>query len=392
MMQRAMLAAALANGESIISNPSFCDDAAAAISVAQDLGAQVARCPEGMMVHGGGLPKKGTLNCNESGTCMRMVCAIAGLYEVGLKITGRGSLMKRPVGMVEGPLRALGAECSTNKGFPPIRIRGPMQGGRVVVDGSLSSQFVSGLLMALPRCREDSEVEVLGLQSRAYVGMTRFLANKFGVRILSDDSMGRFTIRGGQAYSPGRYRVEGDWSGAAFMLVAGAISGCVEVRGLHPGMQPDEGIKAALLSAGATIDAGDGSVKAGQGTLRAFEFDATDSPDLFPPLAALACSCDGESVIFGAGRLRHKESDRAAALSEELGRLGADIKVDGDKMVISGKKLRGGRMDSRGDHRIAMAGAIAALNSEIGVRIMNEGCVSKSYPGFFGDLESLVAK
>ncbi|MFH0885313.1 MAG: 3-phosphoshikimate 1-carboxyvinyltransferase [Candidatus Micrarchaeota archaeon] len=389
MMQRAVIIAALAEGESLITNPTFCDDAIATMNVAEALGAQIARGPEGVMVQGGGKPKCGVLDCGESGTCMRMISAVAALFDKEFTVTGKGSLQKRPVGMIEEPLRALGAECKTAGGLPPIRIKGPIHGGKVRVDGSVSSQFVSGLLMALPLCKEDSEVEVFDLKSNAYVSMTQSLMFLFGVSIYPDESMERFLINGGQRYKARRYGVEGDWSGAAFLLVAGAISGSVRMERLVSGIQPDQGIRDALFQAGADIVSEDDSTRARGGNLRAFEFDATGCPDLFPPLAVLACNCRGKTVITGASRLKHKESDRAAVLAGELGRLGADIKVIGDRMEIAGKKLAGGRIDPHGDHRIAMAGAIAALNSEKGVEIIDERCVSKSYPGFFEDLESL---
>jgi 3-phosphoshikimate 1-carboxyvinyltransferase len=387
MMQRAVILASLAEGESVLTNPSFCDDAVATMKAVQGLGAQVAQSLEGVVVQGGGEPKAGRLDCGESGACMRMISAVAALYGREMTITGKKTLRARPVGMIEGPLRALGAECSTNGGLPPIRVKGPMHGGRAVVDGSVSSQFVSGLLMALPLCREDSEIEVPDLKSPAYVAMTESVILQFGARVSS--SSGRYLISGGQAYRGRRYQVDGDWSGAAFMLVAGAVAGSVAVEMLASGIQPDQGIKAALAGAGAGIDFNGDTVSVHGGDLRAFEFDATNCPDLFPPLAALACSCRGKTVLLGASRLAHKESDRAAVLAQELGRLGADIKVIGDRMEIRGGRLRGGTLDAHGDHRIAMAGAVAALNSESGVTIKDEKCVSKSYPGFFEDLESL---
>ena len=393
MMQRALLIASMAHGETVITNPTFCDDAAAAIRVIQALGAQVASGPEGVVVQGRGIPRGTALDCGESGTCMRMVCAVAALSDRKFIVSGKGSLMKRPVGMIEEPLRALGADCGTNKGLPPIRIKGPIHGGNVAVDGSVSSQFISGLLIALPLCHEDSDVEAVGLKSSAYVAMTRSIMAVFGAKDVSDDGVGRFHIRGGQKYTGQRYSIEGDWSGAAFLLVAGALGdGSVRVEGLSGGLQPDEGIKTALFEAGADVVMGDGYVEVQGGSLRGFEFDATNSPDLFPPLAALACNCRGRSVIKGASRLAHKESDRGEALAKELGRLGADIKVSGDDMVIEGRTLRGGGLNPHGDHRIAMAGAVAGLRSKNGVLISDESCVSKSYPGFFEALESLRAE
>ncbi|MEW6035264.1 MAG: 3-phosphoshikimate 1-carboxyvinyltransferase [Candidatus Micrarchaeota archaeon] len=406
MMQRAVIAAALSDGETLITNPSFCDDALAAMRVVEALGAKVKREEGGVRITG--MPKPGTgnrkpdagggvLDCGESGTLMRMISAVAALYDREFTITGRGSLMKRPVGMIEKPLRMLGAECSTNGGFPPLKVRGPLQGGKVEVDGSESSQFVSGLLLALPLCTEDSELNALGLKSREYVGMTWETLTRFGVRIEKDmhvkprERRDRYFIKGGQRYRAGKFRVDGDWSGAAFLLVAGAIAGEAEVRQLGFG-QPDSAIMDALFDAGAKTELECDVARVKGGKLRAFEFDASDCPDLFPPLAVLACNCEGTSVIRGASRLRHKESDRAAVLAQELGGLGADIKVIGDRMEVSGGKLRGGRMNPHGDHRIAMAAAAAALNSEKGVEIEDEDCVSKSYPGFFEDLEKLVER
>ncbi len=463
-MQRALIAAALADGESTLSNPSLCDDSLAAMRVVGALGAEVepglrlrrwmARRETGtlpgtmrleeevIVVRGRGTPHGSVLDCGESGTCMRMIAPVAALHGTEFTITGSGSLMERPVGMVEGPLRALGARCETRNGKPPITVKGPLHGGRAAVDGSESSQFVSGLLMALPRCREDSELEVSGLKSRPYVSMTLSVMEDFGVGAGCDSAMGRFTVRGGQEYRAAKYRVCGDWSAAAFLLVAGAIAGKAKVRGLKSAAsrtgasqgsssqadtsqtktshantrqagtnpvgisqadasqagtnqadtnQADSAITDALASAGAKVRRGRDGVEVSGGELAAFAFDATACPDLFPPLAVLACSCRGTSTILGASRLRHKESDRAAALAGELGKLGASIRVAGDRMEITGRKLKGGSMDSRGDHRMAMAGAVAGLASEKGVQVENEGCVSKSYPGFFRDLGKLGA-
>jgi len=390
MMQRATIAAALAEGESLITNPSLCDDALATLSVVDTLGAQVAREERGIRIMGRCQPNGDVLDCGESGTCMRMISAVAALQDKGYTITGKGSLMKRPVSMVEKPLRELGAECRTKNGMPPIKVKGPIHGGRIGVDGSESSQFISGLLMALPLCGQDSELQALNLKSRAYVNMTLSVLASFAIEVDVDGD--RFSIRGGQDYQPKEYEVEGDWSGSAFMLVAGATAGEVTLRKLAHGSQPDEAIKTVLASAGAEISEVEDSIIVKHRTLKAFDYDASGSPDLFPPLAALACSCEGTSVIHGTARLRHKESDRAAALIEELGKMGADIKVIEDRMEIIGKKLKGGKVKSHNDHRIAMACAVAALNSDKGVTIEGTGCVSKSYPGFFEDLERLMVE
>jgi 3-phosphoshikimate 1-carboxyvinyltransferase len=390
LMQRAVIAASLADGESRILNPSLCDDALATMNAVQVLGSRVAE-DECITVIGGGKPAGDKIDCRESGTCMRMMTAVAALYSQKTTITGQGSLLSRPIGKIEKPLMRLGVECKTNNGLAPVEVKGPMHGGKIDVDGSESSQFVSGLLMALPLCNEDSELEVLNLKSKPYVAMTESVMSDFGVEIKADDKMEHFSIKGRQRYKSTEYRVNGDWSAAAFMLVAGAIAGSVKVTGVSNGNQADEAVKKALADAGAGMEESENSITAEQSELHAFEFDASHCPDLFPPLAVLACSCKGTSRIHGVERLRYKESDRAQALVQELGKVGADIKISGNSMLVQGKKLSGGRVDSRNDHRIAMAAAVAALNSEKGIEIENEECVSKSYPGFFRDLEGIIS-
>jgi 3-phosphoshikimate 1-carboxyvinyltransferase len=292
--------------------------------------------------------------------------------------------------MMEGPLRKLGAECRTNGGMPPVKIKGKMRGGSVEVDGSASSQFITGLLMALPLCEGDSVLKVSSLKSKPYVRMTLELLAEFGIKVRHDRELSRFEIGGGQRYRPRSLEVEGDWSSAAFLLVAGAIAGSVRISGLRTdSLQADRAIVDALKRAGANVRIENGKIVAEKSALKGFKFDASDCPDLFPPLAALACSCKGTTVLSGAGRLRGKESDRAASIVSELSAMGAKVRVDGNRMIITGGKLEGGEVDPHNDHRIAMACAVAALASEKGARINWERCVAKSYPGFFRDLESL---
>ncbi|MFH0738032.1 MAG: 3-phosphoshikimate 1-carboxyvinyltransferase [Candidatus Micrarchaeota archaeon] len=391
MMQRALIASALAEGESEIENPSYCTDSVATMGVIETLGAQVMRGPDSVIVLGKGEPRGKDLDCGESGTCIRMITPVAALFDHDFSINGKGTLKKRPLGMVEEPLRILGARCSTRGGLTPIKVKGPIHGGKIEIDGSETSQFLSGLLMALPLCDDDSEILVRNLKSRQYVDMTISVLKAFGVAVETDGA-DRFMIKGRQGYRACRYLVEGDWSGAAFLLVAGAIAGDVTVRNLGSAVQPDRAIVDVLIQAGAKVKSDNGVVHVEQANLKAFEYDANGTPDLFPSLAVLACSCEGRSVIHGVGRLRGKESDRAAALSFELGRIGARIRIEGDSMVVEGSRLYGGHIDPRGDHRIAMAAAIAALTSGGEVEIEKEGCVAKSYPDFFRDLASLIVE
>lgn len=390
MMIRATAAALLAREASRILEPSLCDDALAALRVVRALGADVAGLDAEIGISRGGDPRSDTLECGESGLCMRMFTPIAALWDRLFLVTGEGSLLSRPMGILERPLRDAGVFIRTQDGFPPLSVRGPLRGGKLELDGSQSSQVLTGLLMALPLCAEDSEVRAANLKSRPYAAMTVSLLARFGVVIDAAPDLRTFRIAGGQLYRGTTYKVEGDWSAGAFLLAAGAIAGEVTVGNLDPRSdQADRKVVEALESAGADVQVGEGSVTVRRAALRGFDFDATDCPDLFPPLVALACFCPGRTRIAGARRLEHKESDRAAALLGGFTGMGAAISLDGDVLTIEGGRLKGGALHPRNDHRIAMAGAVAGLGSDEGVSVTGSGCVAKSYPGFFDDLISL---
>ncbi len=342
----------------------------------------------GVLMHSGGAPRTSRLDCRESGLVFRMFSAIAALSDKGFTLSARGTLRNRPVDMVRD-LERLGVRCATRGGLPPVRIRGPLKGGRLRIDASVSSQFLTGLLMALPLCAEDSEIRVSRLASKAYVAMTLAVMRDFGVRVRNYDFR-RFVILGRQRYMPRAYVVEGDWSGSAFMLVAGAVAGRVKVTGLTAdSLQADKGMLAALKKAGAGVVVRNDAVCVSKTKLVPFEFDVSACPDLFPPLAVLAANCVGRSVFRGTGRLKHKESDRAGVIAAEFARIGVSTKVRTDSVEIAGGRIEWGRIDSHGDHRIAMAGAVAALTSAQGVTIDGWKCVAKSYPAFFTDLTRL---
>lgn len=389
-LQRLILAAALADGESVLGEPGQSADGRACLAVARALGAEVEESPRQLRIRGGGPVRGRRLPCGESGFCLRAAAAVAGLWDGEFTLEGEGSLASRPVDMVLAPLGQLGVAASTREGHPPVTVRGPLRGGRAVVDGSSSSQFLSGLLLALPRAAGDSQLEVRGLRSGAYVRMTLEVLAAFGAQVEAATDGSWYRMQGGQRYRPVDLAVEGDWSGAAFLLVAGAVAGEVTVAGLDPGsVQPDRAVLEALEAAGAHVAWQGGDLRVARGELRAFSFDATDCPDLFPPLAALACHAQGTSRIAGVARLAHKESDRGAALVSELTALGARVAVAGAVLEITGGPLPGGRLDPHNDHRMAMAGAVAALGSRDGVTMAGEGCVAKSYPDFFQALASL---
>jgi 3-phosphoshikimate 1-carboxyvinyltransferase len=245
--------------------------------------------------------------------------------------------------------------------------------------------------MALPMAQEDSVIKVNNLKSKPYIDLTIQLLKDFGI-IIQNDNYSIFRIRGKQKYTPHEYTVEGDWSGAAFLLVAGAINGDLTVTGLQQSSnQSDMTILNALKDAGAKYIITDNSITISHSPLKAFNFDATHAPDLFPPLAALASYCEGVTTVKGVSRLKHKESNRAEAIVQEFGKLGIKVETEDDIMRITGGKPTGGKVESHEDHRIAMAMAVTALKASGRVYIKDSQSVGKSYPGFFDDMRSLGA-
>ena len=391
MTQRAIAAAMLCEGESVIVNPSYCDDSLAAMSIAVGLGARVEPDPGSMRITGCRELKEKKLNCGESGLAIRMFSPIAALYPEEITISGAGSLKKRPMFMIGDALNQLGVKCISTDGFLPLTINGPMKGGRCEIDGTISSQLLTGLLMALPVAEKDSVITVNNLKSKPYIDLTLGILKDFGITISNSDYK-MFRIGGRQKYIARNYDIESDWSGGAFLLVAGAISGNLKVSGLHnDSMQSDRTILKALESAGADIKITGNLIEISKSPLKAFSFDATEAPDLFPPLVALAAYCDGVSSIKGAERLVYKESDRANALREEFGKMGVNVEIKENTMYITGGGVKGARVSSHDDHRIAMAEAVAALGASDKVYIRDSHCIAKSYPGFFDDLRKIGA-
>ena len=391
MTQRVIAAALLADGQSIIHNPSYCDDSLAAMSIAVGLGARVEPQVNELKINGSAVLKEPKLNCGESGLAIRMFSPIAALYPDEINMVGANSLKKRPMFMIEEALNQLGVKCTSSGGFLPLTIEGPIVGGHCEIDGSVSSQLLTGLLMALPLAAGNSEIRVNNLKSKPYIDMTIQILKSFGISVENRD-YSLFRIQGNQKYIPQSYTVEGDWSGGAFLLVAGAINGQLCVRGLRSdSMQSDKLIVNALENAGAHIISGENQIEITRSELKAFEFDATESPDLFPPLVALASYCEGISTIKGVSRLIYKESDRAKALQEEFSKMGIKIEINDDLMFVIGGKPQGARVESHDDHRIAMAIAVASLGATAKVSIRDSQCVAKSYPGFFDDLRHVGA-
>lgn len=394
--QRAIALALLAQGKSILRNIEFCKDTRSALSCIEALGAKVEVLDHNTIAIEGGLrPQTNTLQVGESGLATRLFTPIASLWHEAVTIQGEGTLLHRPMIMMIEPLRALGVEVRDGGGYLPIEVKGPIHGGEIEVDGSISSQFITGLLLSLPLAEDDTTLHVTSPVSTPYIDMTIDTARLYGIEIMQKEGdYTEFFIEGGQKYTPADISIEGDWSGASSMLVAGAIAGEVTVKNISTlSKQADTAIIRALERAGAGIIIEQDSITVSKRPLKAFTFDATNAPDLFPALAALAAAAEGVSTIIGTSRLRHKESDRAETLRQEYEKLGIEIDISEENvMKIRGGKIKPAVVFSHGDHRIAMSLAISALRCEGEVIIEQAESVEKSYPTFFEDLESIIQR
>lgn len=397
--QRAIAAALLARGRTTrLVNMGLCSDTAAALAVASSLGARHEVADETTyLIRGGLTPAISTIDIGESGLSARMFTPIAALCDVPITITGRGTVAARPMDMIIDPLRELGVSVGSGAGGRlPLTVCGPVRGRDATVDGRVSSQFITGLLMALPLAAADTTFTVVNPRSTPYIDMTLDILERFGIEVCHRGYT-QFYVEGRQSYAPPReYVIEGDWSAASCILVAGAIAGEVTVSNLNPlSKQADMAVLDALARAGAEIVIAENSVTvcrpAGE-ELQAFKFDATNCPDLFPALVALAVNCVGVSEITGVSRLLHKETNRAETLCEVFGKMGANVgfSMQDDVMRIRGGRLHGARVSSYGDHRIAMSAAVAALRAESAVEIDAAEAVDKSYPAFWDDLQAIT--
>lgn len=402
-MQRAVACAMLADGISLIRNPAFCDDARAAMGIASAFGAGAELSNDSVQISGSPLFKNRTtmsenagsleVSCGESGLSMRMFAPISALLSRPVRLVAHGSLTRRSMVMVQEALNAMGVSCDSADGLPPLTVKGPLLPGIYHIDAGASSQFLTGLLMALPLLAGDSVLRVSNPVSTGYLDLTVATMGLFSVKVEHINNYSRFEIPGGQRYVPATMSVEGDWSGAAFLLAAAALGAKerpLRIENLQPASsQPDRAILTVLEAVGADVVAEPNAVSVRSNDLRPFDFDAADCPDLFPPLAVLAAACHGTSRIHGTRRLAGKESNRALTIQDTLGTLGARIHLEDDDMIIEGSRLHGGAVDAHQDHRIAMMAAVASLAAGEPVIIMGSECVAKSWPGFFTDFASI---
>lgn len=390
--QRAYLAAALAKGTSVITGWGESNDERAMREALRSLGAKIILAENGELHISGWehYPEEVTISAGESGLGIRLLAFVCATQSGITHIQGEGSLVNRPMEVIANSLPEFGATCHTTDGFVPLQISGPLKGASVEVDGSLSSQFISGLLMALPLASEQSELRVKDLKSGPYVAMTLQTLKAFGIAVHYSD-LSCFEIPGGQSYKQAVYQVDADWSSAGYWLVAAATGHQITVSGLrNDSLQADKALLHILENAGCVLTETDRGYVIEGSNRCAFEADATDCPDLFPAMVAFAAACEGMSVIKGANRLVHKESHRGLTLQSEFAKLGLRIDLEGDYMHIHGTgKLTGGEVVSHHDHRIAMCLAIAGLNADAPVTIHGAEAVAKSYPDFWEHLAQL---
>ncbi len=412
-MQRACAAALLAKGKSIIKNPGHSNDDKAALDIIQKLGAVIETNGNELTINSNGVNPVGSeINCGESGLSIRMFTPLVALSIHAITINGTGSLITRPMDFFDEILPQLQIKVKSNLGKLPLIIQGPIVPKNIEIDGSLSSQFLTGLLLAYSAAPPNPSnggaldpdnntitIRVKNLRSKPYINLTLDVMKKFGLLVPENKNYEEFIFNydakqipplgGGGAV----YTVEGDWSGAAFLLVAGAIAGNIIVKGLDVfSTQADKAVLQALMDCGCILSVQPEQIEIGPGALKPFHFNATECPDLFPPLVALAANCNGKSVIEGTKRLLHKESNRAITLQEEFEKLGVQIDLQDDLMIIhGGSGIKSATVHSRHDHRIAMACAVAALKANGPVQIGKAEAVNKSYPDFYEHLKVLGA-
>lgn len=398
-MQRACAAALIRKGKTVLSNPGMSNDDKAALNIIRQLGATYEVNGDKIVIDSSGVNAVGdNIDCHESGLSIRMFTSIAALSDKKITVKGSGSLAKRPMDFFDEVLPQLGVEVKSNNGYLPLEIKGPLQPKNITVDGSLSSQYLTGLLFAYAAAdAKDVSIKVKNLSSRPYVDLTLKVLEAYGLKVPENRNYEEFYFRDSKVYgqpSTINYTVEGDWSGGAFLLVGSAIAGNVNIKGLDlSSTQADRAVLQALMQAGTNISIRAEEMEIKESKLKAFHFNANDCPDLFPPLVALASYCEGTTVIEGTKRLTHKESNRALTLQEEFGKMGVKIQLQNDQMLIQGNpKLKGEEVSSHNDHRIAMATAVAGLKADKEMIVSGAEAVNKSYPQFWEHIKTLGAK
>lgn len=386
---RLLILAALCCGETRLKMEQRSEDIDATISCLRALGAGIELAPDGVLVRGiERVNENPLLDCGESGSTFRFLLPVACALCNQARFTGHGRLPERPIGELMQVLQAHGVTFSAEQ--LPFAASGRLSGGAFSVPGNVSSQYLTGLLLALPLLQQDSTISLTTrLESAAYVDLTLHALKRFGVHV--DSSGMQYAISGGQSIqSPGELRVDGDWSNASFFLAAGALGNFVTVTGLSlDSPQGDKAILPFLERFGAFVSAKADGVTVSPARLSGCTIDVNETPDLLPILAVLGAVAAGETRLINASRLRLKESDRLASVAAMIRALGGRAEELPDSLVITGGSLAGGTVESCRDHRIAMSAAIASINCAKPVTILGAEAVNKSYPAFYQNFSHL---
>jgi len=391
--QRAIALAGLSQSSVFIRNLTNSNDVIAAQGIIQSMGAEFTRNNIELYLTKGISHKSVkaiSINCKESGLSTRLFSAFSLLFDQTFHVDGEGSIMHRTMEMLIDGLKAFGKRIKSNDSKLPLVIEGEILNHTVEIDGNISSQFLTGLLIVAPFLKSDTQIKVLDLKSKSYIAMTIDLMLHFGLEVENKDFQ-VFNIRGNQSITkPINYKVEGDWSAASFMVIAGAIGGNVKLTGLSKSSrQGDKVILDAAKLAGANVKWENEDLFIEKNNLVPFHFDATECPDLFPPLVVLAAYADGKSIIKGVNRLKHKESDRGLTLQQECLKIGVKIELEDDQMIIYGKGQptisEEVTFSSHNDHRIAMAMTLFSIGAKKSIFIENPNAIDKSYPDFYKD-------
>jgi 3-phosphoshikimate 1-carboxyvinyltransferase len=394
---RAMIAAALSSGWSELRYPLICDDTKATLEACHCFGAQIKKEKYAIWIHGSKLTVPNEpIDCRESGSTLRFLIPIAALCHGEIHLTGSPGLLARPVGPLIQALEQLGVKAASHKGYPPAVIHGQghISGGTVNVVGNVSSQYITGLLLACPLADDPTEIIITTpLESKPYVELTLDVLQKHKITVDTSSDYRHFRIPSQQQYREYHHIVPGDFSSASFLMVAAAITRSKVSFSNLVKPQPDSAILQLLKRMNCHVQEDGTSIHIQGKALQGINIDAANVLDLVPACAVAACFAQGETVIMNAKRLRIKESDRLSTLNLVLSEMGASITESEDSLHITGgSQLHGTVVQHHNDHRIAMAAAIAGLKAEEDTVIPNAECVNKSYPTFFTDLQKLGAK
>lgn len=384
---RRLICAALAKEPSLLELSTTSRDIEATIDCLKALGARIDRQGTQVRITPGAKPPAPELDCGESGSTLRFLLPVAAALGGETSFIGHGRLPQRPLEDLKRVMMAGGISFSAET--LPFTISGKLKAGDYSLPGNVSSQYITGLMLALPLLEGDSRIVLTTpLESRGYVDMTISALKAFGVTIEATST--GWNIPGDQTFTGSSAQVEGDWSNAAFWLCAGAISGPVTVTGLaQDSCQGDKAVLDILRRFGAHVTVTENAVTVAPASLTGCEIDVSDIPDLLPVLAVTAACAQGETRFTGAARLRLKESDRLTTTAAMLNALGAHAQELPDGLVVSGS-LTGGTVDGAGDHRIVMSAAIASGRCSIPVTITGAEAADKSYPDFWNDLQKMT--